>query len=132
MYADGLCGCCLQFTGIAAQDFKMTAFEFTNKRKWERLPKAQYESYVWSTIQFAYYDQDVFPGGSGVAMQVRRTPAFQAYDRDRQPSQVSFKQSLGLFPARLTAFLPTHLLCLLTGDAAGHCWDGGHGPSVPG
>jgi hypothetical protein len=49
---------CVQFTGIAAQDFKMSSFTFTDRRKWERLPKSQYESYAWSRFHLAQLPDD--------------------------------------------------------------------------
>lgn len=53
----------MQFTGVAAQDFKMPYFQFADRRKWERLPKEKYESYVWSKLHI-----DDQPDGTTAAL----------------------------------------------------------------
>jgi hypothetical protein len=42
---------CVQFTGIAAQDFTTDGGPFKATRKWEQNPKFMHKAYVWSKFK---------------------------------------------------------------------------------
>lgn len=47
-----MCVCvCVQFTGIAAQDFTTDGGPFKATRKWEQFPKNMHKAYVWTKFK---------------------------------------------------------------------------------